>query len=284
MSLGIITGAIELGLIYSLLALGLFFTFKILNIPDMTVDGTFVFGAAVSAIFSLSGHPILGLFIAFVGGGLIGSVTAILYVKFKITPILAGILVMLSLYSINLRITSYRPNITLANEETIFSYYLSKEWIITFIIIITYILFTMFFKTRIGISLRAAGSNYAMANAQSINSNLMKVVGFALGNGLVSLSGAILAQYQKFVDINMGTGMVIIGLASIVIGEVIIKSDNMTKKVFAVLIGSIVYRIFICIALQVGMKPTDLKLVSAMIVIIAISVSNAFNRSHVEVR
>ncbi|SFR67680.1 ABC transporter permease [Anaeromicropila populeti] len=284
MNIDIILGAAELGLVYSLLSLGLFVTFRILNIPDMTVDGTFVLGAAISVIFCIWGHPVLALLIAFVGGGIIGSITAILYLRFKITPILAGILVMLSLYSINLRIMSYKPNLSLTDEKTIFSEIVNDRLLILFIVILVYTLIAFFFKTRMGVSLRATGMNAAMANSQSINANFMKMTGFALGNGLVALSGGILAQQQEFVDVNMGTGMVVIGLASIVIGEVLVKAESTTMKIISALIGSIVYRLFISLALQIGMRPTDLKLVSALIVIIAISVSNVVGKKNVEVR
>ena len=272
-------GAVELGMIYAILALGVFLSFRTLNSPDLTVDGSIVTGAAASAmICSLGGNPILALAVSFVLGCLAGVITALLNTKLKIQPLLAGILVMLGIYSINLRIMGNRSNIALTKSETL--YKVAKEIfpagtsslllgaiILSIIILLLY----FFLNTRLGFALRATGDNEDMVRASGISSDSMKIIGLALSNGIVGLSGGMLAQYQSYTDIGMGVGMVVIGLASVIIGEAIFGSKSLLRRLIAVALGAIVYRLVISFALNFGMAANDLKLVSAVIVTAALS-------------
>ncbi len=267
-------GSLEQGMIYAVLALGVFLSFRTLNTPDLTVDGSVVTGAAASAVICDIGlSPLLGLGAAFLCGCIAGAVTALLNTKLKIQPLLAGILVMLGLYSINLRIMGSRPNVSLSRSNTL--YKMAKEsfeseysallvGIIVLIIIIA--VFFFFLKTRMGFALRATGDNEEMVRAYAINSQGMKVLGLALSNGFVGLAGGMLAQYQSFADVTMGTGMVVIGLASVIIGEAIFGTKSLLRRLVAVALGAIVYRLIIAQALAFGLPTSDLKLVSAIIV------------------
>ena len=226
MSLTIILKAIELGLIFSILSLGVYISFRVLNVPDLTVDGSFATGCAVCAVMTIAGHPYLGLLLAFVAGGLCGMVTAFLQTKMHMQPLLAGILTMVALYSINLRIMSGAPNISLFSTNTLFTLIDSKLLILLiFSLVIGFVLFG-FFKTNLGLMLRATGDNEVMVRSSSINVDRMKFIGMALSNGIVALSGALLAQYQNFADITSGTGMMVLGLAGIIIGEAILRKMN----------------------------------------------------------
>ncbi|EFM12372.1 inner-membrane translocator [Paenibacillus curdlanolyticus YK9] len=272
-------GTLELSLIYTLLALGMFISFRILDVPDLTVDGSFVTGSAVSAILTFNGHPFLSLLLAFMAGCIAGSITTFLHVKLKIHLLLAGILVMSALYSINIRIMSGSPNISLLNVRTIFNCFTDglvddrvSIMILAAIIIVHVILLNVFLTTRFGLALRATGNNEHMARSVGVNTDITKWTGLALSNGLVALSGAVLAQFQSFTDIGMGQGVIVIGLASVIIGEVIFTNSSMLKSLVAVVLGSIVYRFVIAIALQMGMPPTDLKLVSSTIVVLVLSI------------
>ncbi len=278
-TIGAILGSIELGMIYGVLALGVFLSFRTLNMPDLTVDGSVVTGASISAMFvSTGGNPVLALFLAGLGGSIAGVITALLNTKLKIQPLLAGILVMLSLYSINLRIMGNKSNIPLNNSNTI--YRLGKETVLgeyysltigfAIITLIVLLLF-LFLKTRIGFVLRATGDNEEMVRASGYNSDNMKLIGMGISNGLVGLAGGLLCQYQSFADANMGTGMVVIGLASVIIGEVIFGTKSLPRRLIAVVLGAILYRVIIAMALSLGMPANDLKLVSAVIVTLALS-------------
>lgn len=281
MTINTLIGSVELGLIYSLLALGIFISFRILDTPDLTVNGSFVTGAAVSAIFTYNGHYLISLVLAFITGCLTGSLTTILHVRFRIHLLLAGILVMSSLYSINLRIMSGRPNIPLLNVETIFDKHHSgilasqkNLLILVLIFMISIIVLYLFFTSKFGMAIRATGNNEQMAKALGINTNITKCAGLALSNGLSALSGGILAHYQKFTDIGMGQDVIIVGLASVMIGEVMLsKSISLGLTFLAIVAGSVVYRFIISVALQIGMQPTDLKLITSLIVIIVLSFS-----------
>ncbi len=271
-------GALELGFGYALMALGLFISFRILDIADLTVDSSFTTGAAVCAVVTVAGHPFLALICAMIAGVLAGGITAFLHTKMKIQAILAGILSMTGLYSINLRIMSGKPNISLARVDTIFTLgdeVFGKQYsalIITFIIALIMGAFIIFFLgTRLGRSVRATGDNEIMVRSSSINSNMTKTIGICIANMLVALSGAIICQSQKFVDIKMGIGVVVIGLASIITGEVIFGKKSIKRHVIAVILGSVVYRIIIAFVLNFGINQSDLKLLSAVIVGIAIS-------------
>lgn len=272
-------GSVELGMIYAVLALGVFLSFRTLNTPDLTVDGSIVTGAAASAMLcTLDVHPVIGLIAAFAGGACAGAVTALLNTKLKIQPLLAGILVMLGIYSINLRIMGNKANLPLTRSDTIYSkaeellpQESAKLIIGGIVLILSIALFFFFLKTRLGFALRATGDNEEMVRAAGISSDSMKLLGLAVSNGFVGLAGGLLAQYQGYADIGMGVGMVVIGLASVIIGEVIFGVSCLLRRLIAVSLGAIVYRLVLAIALNFGMQATDMKLVSAVIVIIALS-------------
>lgn len=271
MSLTIILKAIELGLIFSILSLGVYISFRVLNVPDLTVDGSFATGCAVCAVMTISGHPYLGLLLAFVAGGLCGMVTAFLQTKMHMQPLLAGILTMVALYSINLRIMGGAPNISLFSTNTLFTLIDSKLLILLiFSLVIGFVLFG-FFKTNLGLMLRATGDNEVMVRSSSINVDRMKFIGMALSNGIVALSGALLAQYQNFADITSGTGMMVLGLAGIIIGEAVLRKRTIGFGIASAIIGACIYRLLYQFALQFGIPATDMNLMSAILVAITIS-------------
>ena len=271
MSLTIILKAIELGLIFSILSLGVYISFRVLNVPDLTVDGSFATGCAVCAVMTIAGHPYLGLLLAFVAGGLCGMVTAFLQTKMHMQPLLAGILTMVALYSINLRIMSGAPNISLFSTNTLFTLIDSELLILLiFSLVIGFILFG-FFKTNLGLMLIATGDNEVMVRSSSINVDRMKFIGMALSNGIVALSGALLAQYQNFADITSGTGMMVLGLAGIIIGEAILRKRTIGFGIASAIIGACIYRLLYQFALQFGIPATDMNLMSAILVAITIS-------------
>lgn len=273
-------GSLELGVIYAIMALGVFISFRTLNIPDLTVDGSFTLGAAVSAVMVSISQPFSGLALAFLAGCIAGTLTALLTTKLKIQPLLSGILMMLALYSINLKVMGGKPNIPLLNKPLMFSFLqglasmkYAKLLFLVLILVLIVILLYFFLKTKSGFVLRATGDNEQMVRALGVNTDVTILIGLALSNGLVALSGAIIAQYQLFADVSMGIGMVIIGLASVIIGEVLFGVKTLMRRLIAVVLGAIVYRLVITIALWLGMPPTDLKLVSAVIVAIALSMT-----------
>lgn len=278
MSFMVLMGSFELGIIYAIMALGVFISFRTLNMPDLSVDGSFVLGAAVSAVMSLNGHPFLGLGIAFIAGCGAGSITALLHTKLKIQPLLAGILTMLALYSINLKVMGGKANIPLINKATVFSAlegtipgdYTKLAFSLAVLILMLVLLF-LFLKTRLGFVLRATGDNDHMVRALGVNTDSVILVGLAVSNGLVAVAGALIAQSQSYVDVGMGIGMVVIGLASVIIGEVVFGISSLLRRIIAVVLGSILYRLIIAVALEIGMPATDLKLVSAMIVALAMA-------------
>ncbi|MGP1570351.1 MAG: ABC transporter permease [Eubacteriales bacterium] len=269
-----IMGSVELGLIYAILALGVFLSFRTLNTPDLTVDGSVVSGAAISAVMCYVNYPVFGIILAFFVGSACGCVTAILNTKLKIEALLSGILVMLGLYSINLRIMGNRPNVSLTMSKTIYEYApTSRPALFMGIAVLTVIiiLLSLFLRTRIGFALRATGDNEDMVRAYGISSDNMKILGISISNGLVGFAGGMLAQYQSFADASMGTGMVVIGLASVIIGETIFGKSHLTGRLIAVALGAILYRLIIAQALALGLPSSDLKLVSAVIVTIALA-------------
>mgnify|MGYP001021404801 FL=1 len=279
MNLATVISSVELGVIYALMALGVFISFRTLNMPDLTVDGSFVLGAAVSAVLCTAGHPIMGIVLALAAGALAGGVTALLHTWLKIQPILSGILTMLALYSVNLKVMSNRANIPLLNQKTIFSL---PEWVpgsdyaalavSSMVLLAVMLLLYLFLKTKAGLVLRATGDNEQMVRALGVSTDLTKFIGLVLANALVALSGALIAQYQSFADVGMGIGMVIIGLASVIIGEAVFGTANLLRRLMAVILGAILYRLVIAFALELGMPPTDLKLISAVIVCAALSI------------
>lgn len=274
-------GSLELGIIYAIMALGVFISFRTLNMPDLTVDSSFTLGAAFSAVLCVSGHPVLGLLAAFAAGCAAGSITALLTTKLKIQPILSGILMMLALYSVNLKVMGNKANIPLSRVlkiPTIFTPFYETALqdaialiLSSAILAIILMLLYYFLRTKFGLVLRATGDNDKMVRAYGVDTDFTTLVGLALSNGLVAVSGALIAQYQAFADVSMGIGMVVIGLASVIIGEVIFGTRSLFRRLLAVILGAVAYRVIIAVALRLGMPPTDLKLVSAFIVAIALS-------------
>ena len=272
MSVAIIERALELGLICSVLSLGVYISFRVLNVPDLTVDGSFTTGAAVCAVCTLNGHPFLGLLLSFLAGGICGLVTAFLQTKMRIHALLAGILTMTGLYSINLRIMSGAPNIALLNTDSLFTMVPFTLGVLLLISIASGILLFVFFKTNTGLMLRASGDNETMVKSSSINVDTMKFLGMALSNGFVALSGGLLAQYQNFADVTGGTGMMVLGLAGIIIGEAVIRKRTIGFGLASCILGACLYRLLYTIALQFGIPATDMNLMSAILVALTISI------------
>ena len=271
-SMTVITSALELGFIYALVAMALFLSFRILNIADMTTDGSFTLGCAVSATVALAGHPYLALPAAMIAGSCAGIMTALLQTKWGVPSILAGIITNTGLYTVNLAVMGFSSNVNMLKATTIFSAFPGMKIIPAVIItLIVAVLLILFLNTRLGLSIRATGDNPDMVRASSINTGLTITIGLAVSNSITALSGAVLAQYQKTADINLGTGMVIIGLASLIIGETLFRGRKTWVKVLGALVGCIVYRFIIAIALRLDLPSECLKLVSAVIVAIAIA-------------
>lgn len=281
MSLFSLFGALEIGLIFSLVALGVFISFRLLRFPDLTVDGSFPLGGAVGAVCIASGmDPFLATVCATLAGAAAGVLTALLNVHLKIMDLLASILMMIALYSINLRIMG-KPNIPLIMEPTVFSV-LQPEWLVDYIgrplILIVVVVFAKFgldayFSTQQGLAIRATGSNPRMARSQGVNTGAMIILGMAISNGLVGLAGALYAQTQGGADISMGIGTIVIGLAAVIVGESILPSRKLFMLTLAVVLGAIVYRFFIALALNsdfIGLKAQDLNLVTALLVTVAL--------------
>ena len=273
----VVQGTFEKGLVFGLLALGIFISFRILDIPDLSVDGTFTLGVAVSVMNAYKGDPIKGILLALVAGAIAGCVTGILITKLNVQPILAGIITMTALYSINLKIME-RPNISLYRKETLFTMmekYFGEYYKLAtgaMVVLIAGALLFAFLKTQTGMSLRATGDNEFMVRASSINSDRMKIMGFAIANALVSLSGAMYAQYSSAGDTNSGTGMLVVGLASIIIGEIFFTRHTILFGILAAVIGAIAYRFILAFAMGMGMDSNYTKLFSAVIVALAISI------------
>ena len=275
-SSAVIFSALELGCIYALFALALFLSFRVLNIADMTTDGSFTLGCAVSATVALAGHPLLALPAAMLAGAAAGSVTALLQTKLKIPSILAGIITNTGLYTVNLAVMGFSSNVNMLRSATLFTLvqpYLGSFYKLVPAAVITVtvgILLVVFLRTRLGLSIRATGDNPDMVRASSINTGFTITIGLMLSNSLTALSGAVLAQYQKTADINLGTGMVIIGLASLIIGETVLPKGKMLTKALGAILGSIIYRFIIALALRLDLPSECLKLISATIVALAI--------------
>ena len=271
-SMTVITSALELGFIYALVAMALFLSFRILNIADMTTDGSFTLGCAVSATVALAGHPYLALPAAMIAGSCAGIMTALLQTKWGVPSILAGIITNTGLYTVNLAVMGFSSNVNLLKATTIFSAFPGMKIIPAILItLIVAVLLILFLNTRLGLSIRATGDNPDMVRASSINTGLTITIGLAVSNSITALSGAVLAQYQKTADINLGTGMVIIGLASLIIGETLFRGRKTWVKVVGALVGCIVYRFIIAIALRLDLPSECLKLISAVIVALAIA-------------
>ena len=281
-----IQGGTTLGIIWAIMALGLYLTYRVLNYADLTVDGSLTLGGAISAVCVASGvQPIIAIFIATIGGMIAGSVTGFLHTKFKIPDLLAGILTQFGLYSINLRIMG-KANFGLLNQTTLFSQIkalgIPPKWAgflvgIVFAVILIIAIYC-FFGTEIGCALRATGNNPNMVRAMGSNTKTYIVLGLVVGNGLVAMAGGLLAQYQGYADINMGVGTIVIGLAAIMIGEVLFSKRTYIHRLTGVVIGSIVYRIIIAFVLRISLTANlvikitadDMKLITAIIVVIAL--------------
>jgi len=268
----IIMSALELGFIYALVALALYLSFRVLNIADMTTDGAFTLGCAVSATVAVAGHPYLALPLAMLAGACAGIVTACLQTRWGVPSILAGIITNTGLYTVNLAVMGFSSNVNMLRSATIFTPFMGMK-IVPAVIITVFVgvLLVVFLNTRLGLSIRATGDNPDMVRASSINTGLTVTIGLAISNSITALSGAVLAQYQKTADINLGTGMVIIGLASLIIGETIFRKGKLWFKVLGAIVGCIVYRFIIAIALRLDLPSECLKLVSAVIVACAIA-------------
>lgn len=282
-----LTGSVEAGVIYALMALGVYLTFRILDFPDLTVDGSFATGGAVAAVMITNGYsPLLATFCALLAGSIAGSITGILHTKGKINTLLAGIISMIALYSINLRIMG-KANTPLLGADTVFTEitsFLSNlqplailAAVGVFVLLIKWAM-DWFLDTEIGLAIRATGDNTKMIRSFSANTDNMKIVGLSVSNGLVALSGALVAQYQEFADISMGIGIIIIGLASVIMGESIFGHSSIRRATFAVIGGAIVYRLIIMFALRIGLDPNDLKLLTAIIVVIALVSSQMISK------
>lgn len=275
--------AIDLGLIYGLMALGVYLTFRVLDFADMTVDGAFTTGGALAAMLILRGGDPLAATIAAFGGGLVaGTVTALLNTKGGINPLLAGILTQISLYSINLRIMG-KANLPLLRTDTLLSgmrndgLFATPTSVLVFALVVAAFAAALvwFLTTDTGLAIQATGDNQGMARAQGINTDAMKILGVALANGLVALSGALMAQYQGYADIGMGIGQIVAGLASVIIGQAIFGNRPVWRSVVAVVLGSVIYRMVIQLALMVGFNPNDMKLISAALVVAALLLPKA---------
>ncbi|MBQ2699653.1 MAG: ABC transporter permease [Clostridia bacterium] len=282
-----ILGACQMGFVYGLLALGVYITFRILNTPDLTADGSFTLGMAVCATVSAAASPFVGLLAAFGCGLLAGAVTGLLQTKAGIHPILAGILTMSGLYSVNMFIMGGSPNINLTTtlfkqaQKAIGGLDRVGKNVVTLVIAALFtlavtVVLIWLFKTHIGLCIRATGNNAEMVKASSINAGRIKVLALSLANGLVALSGAMNAQMQGFADVNGGSGMVVIGIASVIIGELFTGRRGVTVGLVSALIGSIVYRLIYALAINYTALPAyALKLVSALIVVMALAIPAA---------
>ena len=268
----IILSALELGFIYALVALALYLSFRVLNIADMTTDGAFTLGCAVSATVAVAGHPYLALPLAMAAGACAGIVTALLQTKWGVPSILAGIITNTGLYTVNLAVMGFSSNVNMLRSATIFTPFPGMKIIPAVVItLMVGAVLVVFLNTRLGLSIRATGDNPDMVRASSINTGLTITIGLAISNSITALSGAVLAQYQKTADINLGTGMVIIGLASLIIGETVFRGRKIWVKALGAVVGCIIYRFIIAIALRLDLPSECLKLVSAVIVAIAIA-------------
>lgn len=281
MSLFSLLGALEIGLIFSLVALGVLISFRILNFPDLTVDGSFPLGGAVAATLISAGQdPFVATLVAIFAGALAGFITGWLNVRLKIMDLLASILMMIALYSVNLRIMG-RPNVPLITEPTMFTI-LQPEWmpdyvlrplVLFVVVVLAKIALDWFFSSQLGLAMRATGANPRMARAQGVPTGRATLAGMALSNALVALAGALFAQTQGGSDISMGIGTIVIGLAAVIIGETILPARRLVLVTLAVVLGAILYRFFIALALNtefIGLKAQDLNLVTAALVTLAL--------------
>ena len=277
--IGALPGAVAQGIIYGIMAIGVYITFRVLDVADLTVDGSMGTGGAMLVLCMMNGIPVyFSMMLAFLAGCIAGWVTGVFHTKFGIPAILAGILTQLSLYSVNLRILGGKANqpISTRNYKLWFSLGNIPQTLIfgcVFVVVVIALLY-WFFGTEIGFGIRATGNNEAMARANGINTDRNKVIGLILSNGIVALSGAMLTQFQGYADVNMGRGAIVIGLAAVIIGEVIFGKifKNFALKLLAVAIGGVIYYVVITLVLRLGVNPNDLKLFIALVVALFLGV------------
>lgn len=291
----LLIGSITIGLVLALLALGMFISFRIFDFPDITAEGSFTFGAAITAALIVAGtNPVLATELAFVGGMLAGATTGFIHTRFNINPLLSGILVMTALYSVNLHVMG-KSNVPLLSEDTLFTWFekfsiaISGQdtivnligwsvpardlWTLFFcllIIVVVGLILLWFFRTNLGTAMRATGDNAQMIRALGVNTKVMIIFGVALANGFVALAGSMLAQFQGFADVQMGIGMMVWGLASVIIGEALISDNSLGKVIAGAVIGAVLFRLLVAIALRWGMNPNDLKMITAAFVFLAL--------------
>lgn len=276
--MNLLLSSISQGILWSILAIGVYLTFRILGLADLTVEGSFPLGAAVSVSLIVSGmSPILSLVIAMLAGALAGLVTGLLHTKLQIPALVSGIVTMTGLYSINLRVMR-QANLSLIGNDTVIkiiqSYNISQNYAVILLGVLTGVIVIgalfLFFRTEIGLAILATGSNLSMSESNGIPVHNMQILGYMIGNGLIALSGGLLAQNNGYADVNMGIGAIVIGLASIIIGESIFKNVTLTMRLILIVVGSIIYRLMLLTVLQLNFNPQDLKLFSAIILAIAL--------------
>lgn len=281
----LIIGVFEQGFIYAVMALGVYITYKILDFPDLSVDSTFPLGAAITTVLLMNGfNPILSLILSTAAGAAAGALTGIIHVKFKVRDLLSGIIMMTGLYTINLRITGGSANVPLFNYNTIFNNDFINRIvpeglqpyktliIIALIMLIAKLLLDLYLKTKSGFLLRAVGDNEKIVTSLAKDSGFVKIVGLSIANGLVALAGSVMCQQQRFFEISMGTGTIVIGLASVIIGTNIFKG-NLLKSTTAVIIGSVIYKACVAAAIEIGLDSQDLKLITAILFLVILIVS-----------
>lgn len=279
--MAILITVLEQGLIFGILALGVYLTYKVLDFADLSVEGTYPLGASITAILLTQGvSPLLAILMSLVGGMVAGAVTGFLHVKLKITNLLSGILVMSALYSINLRVLGNKSNIPLFNEKTIFNQGVLINKTVTLLLTIIIIavlvklIIDLFLKTKFGFMIKATGDNSQLVTTLGVNLGFVKIICLMISNGLVALAGSLSAQYQGFADVTMGTGTIVIGLAAVIFGEAIFKKSKWILPTTMAIIGAVLYQSCTAIALQIGFPPNDLKLLSALIVTLALALNS----------
>lgn len=279
----LVYGSLQLGLLYGIMVLGIYISFRILNIPDLTTEGSFTFGLAVSAMMAEIGHPYLGLLLSVIVGAAAGCVTGVLQTKLKIHPVLAGIITMSGLHSINIFVLKNRANVSLMNKDTLFSAArklfsgLDKDVVRLIVVlaaaVIVIVLLALFFKSHFGLCIRATGDNQDMLSASSVNVNITKIAALGLANACIAFAGGLTTQYQNYADLNSGTGMLVVGLASVIIGEAIFGKRGVTIGLVSAITGSVIYQFIISLATKYSIFPTQMfKLVAAVIVTVALAI------------
>ena len=283
--MALLLSVLEQGMIYAIMALGVYITYKILDFPDLTVDGSFPLGAAVTVVLISKGiAPILTLLVCFVIGAFVGMLTGIIHVKLKVRDLLSGIIMMTALYTVNLRIAG-KANFPIYNEETIFNNHFlntvvpaahapyTTVIVVFLVVMVCKYLLDAYMRTKSGFLLRAVGDNPTLLTSLGVDKGLVKIVGLAISNGLVTLSGCVFAQQQRFFDISVGTGTVVIGLASVIIGTSLFKKATFLRVTSSVVIGSILYKACVALAISLGLESSDLKLVTAVLFLLILVVA-----------